>query len=155
MFDSAIKNLEDKLLGIAATRANPRLLSTVKVLLEGKYYALSSVADILSRDNQLVIEPREKKISKKIVKAIEVAQLGLDAYVDSHTVKINIPSLTEERKEDLRKKIKELGEQAKISVRNSRTKLLKSHNKNYVQERVDSANKQIDEIVRLKLGTLE
>lgn len=82
---------------------------------------LSQVANISAPDPRLlVIQPWEKKLIPEIVKAIQKSDLGLNPQSDPNVVRLPIPPLTEERRRDLVKLAKKVGEEGKVAVRNIR-----------------------------------
>lgn len=118
---NAIKHLEKELLNIRAGKANPSMLSSVKVDYYGATTPLSQIANINTPDSQtLSIQPWEKDKLQDIEKAIMVANLGFNPMNNGESILINIPPLTEERRKELVKIAKSEIEIAKVSVRNAR-----------------------------------
>ena len=118
---NAIKHLEKELLNIRAGKANPSMLSSVKLDYYGSTTPLSQIANINTPDAQtLSIQPWEKDKLQDIEKAIMVANLGFNPMNNWESIIINIPPLTEERRKELVKIAKSEIEDAKISVRNAR-----------------------------------
>lgn len=161
--DQALAHLEKEMLNIRAGKANPIMLSTVKVDYYGTPTQLSQVANINTPDARtLTVQPWEKNLIADIEKAILVANLGFNPMNNGEAVIINIPPLTEERRKDLAKLAKSESENAKIVVRSARKEandeVKKSEasediQKNYeidVQELTDQYIKKIDEIFNLK-----
>jgi len=117
----AIKHLEKTLLKIRAGKANPSMLSGLSVDYYGTDTPLSQVANVGTSDARtIVIQPWEKAMIVPIEKAIMAANLGFNPDNNGEVIRINIPMLTEERRTNLVKQVKNEGEEAKISVRNSR-----------------------------------
>ena len=118
---NAIKHLEKELLNIRAGKANPSMLSSVKVDYYGATTPLSQIANINTPDSQtLSVQPWEKDKLQDIEKAIMVANLGFNPMNNGESILINIPPLTEERRKELVKIVKYEIEIAKVSVRNAR-----------------------------------
>ena len=118
---NAIKHLENELLNIRAGKANPSMLSSVKVDYYGATTPLSQIANINTPDAQtLSVQPWEKDKLQDIEKAIMVANLGFNPMNNGESILINIPPLTEERRKELVKIAKSEIEIAKVSVRNAR-----------------------------------
>ncbi|MGB0486576.1 MAG: ribosome recycling factor [Flavobacteriaceae bacterium] len=118
---NAIKHLEKELLNIRAGKANPSMLSSVKVDYYGATTPLSQIANINTPDSQtLSVQPWEKDKLQDIEKAIMVANLGFNPMNNGESILINIPPLTEERRKELVKIAKSEIEIAKVSVRNAR-----------------------------------
>tara|TARA_B100000780_G_scaffold139405_1_gene97622 strand:- start:14786 stop:15337 length:552 start_codon:yes stop_codon:yes gene_type:complete len=118
---NAVKHLERELLNIRAGKANPTMLSSVKLDYYGSTTPLSQVANINTPDAQtLTVQPWEKDKLQEIEKAIQIANLGFNPMNNGESIIISIPPLTEERRRELVKIAKSEIEDAKISIRNSR-----------------------------------
>ena len=118
---NAVKHLEIELLNIRAGKANPTMLSSVKLDYYGSTTPLSQVANINTPDAQtLSVQPWEKDKLQDIEKAIQIANLGFNPMNNGESIIISIPPLTEERRKELVKIAKSEIEDAKISIRNSR-----------------------------------
>ena len=159
----AIKHLEKEMLNIRAGKANPIMLSSVKVDYYGTPTPLSQVANINTPDGRtLAVQPWEKAMLAEIEKAILVANLGFNPMNNGESIIINIPALTEERRKDLAKLAKAEAENAKISIRSARkdanNEIKKSDSsedvqKNFeidIQTLTDQYNAKVDEIFNLK-----
>ena len=106
---------------IRTGRANPALLDNVSIDYFGTPTKISHVAAISTPDSQtLLLNPWDKTMIQPIEKAIQAAALGLNPGNDGNTIRISIPSLTEERRRDLVRQVKKFGEDGKIRVRNVR-----------------------------------
>jgi len=161
--DQAITHLEKEMLNIRAGKANPIMLSGVKVDYYGTLTPLSQVANISTPDARtLTVQPWEKNIIGDIEKAILIANLGLNPMNNGESIIINIPALTEERRRDLAKLAKSEAENAKIGIRSARKdandEIKKSEasediQKNYeidIQNLTDQYIKNVDEIFSIK-----
>lgn len=119
--DKSIKHLLQELQKVRAGKASPDMISGVMVDYYGTPTPLKQVANVTASDSKtLSIQPWEKTMLAPIEKAIFEANIGLTPMNDGEFVRINIPPLTEERRRDLVKRVKALGEEAKISLRNVR-----------------------------------
>jgi len=164
--EKAVSHLRDELVKIRAGKASPSMLNGIMVNYYGTPTQLSQVASISTPDGRtLSIQPWEKKILGDIEKAIFEANLGLTPMNDGEFVRITIPALTEDRRKQLVKQTKSLAEDAKVSVRNTRHKMMdfikKEVKEGYpedagkkkedeVQNVVNNAGKKIDEIIVAK-----
>ena len=161
--EQAVVHLEKEMLNIRAGKANPIMLSSVKVDYYGTSTLISQVANINSPDGRtLTVQPWEKGMLQEIEKAILVANLGFNPMNNGESIIINIPPLTEERRRDLAKLAKAETENAKIGIRAARKEangdIKKSDasvdiQKNYeidVQELTDTYISKIDEIFNSK-----
>jgi len=102
-------------------RANPEMVSGIKVDCYGTKMSLSQLANISVPEPQLIIiEPWDKSTLENIKKAILVSNLGANPSDDGNLIRISLPPLTEERREELAKIIREWAEESKIAIRNIR-----------------------------------
>lgn len=119
--EKAINHLESELQKVRAGKANPAMLENVMVDYYGSKVPISNTASINSQDARtLVIQPWEKSMLTPIEKAIQMANLGFNPQNDGVIIRIMVPPLTEERRRDLTKTAKSLGEEAKVGIRNTR-----------------------------------
>jgi ribosome recycling factor len=117
----SIEHLELELGKIRAGRANPSMLDAVHVDYYGTNMLLSQVSNISTPDARtLMIQPWEKNMLQPIEKAIQGANLGFNPQNDGTVIRINVPSLTEERRKELVKKSKAEAEHARVAIRNTR-----------------------------------
>ncbi|TMM58326.1 ribosome recycling factor [Maribacter algarum] len=156
--DGAIAHLEKEFMKIRAGKANPSMLSNVKVDYYGSQTPLSQVANVNTPDARTIsVQPWEKNMLQEIEKAIMNANLGFNPMNNGDMVIINVPPLTEERRRDLVKQAKAEAEDAKVSVRSARQDAnkeikglddasddLKKNAETDVQELTDSYTKKID-----------
>ncbi|MDX1479120.1 MAG: ribosome recycling factor [Saprospiraceae bacterium] len=123
--EDAIEHLQKELVKIRTGKASPAMLGGLMVEYYGSPTPLNQVANVNAVDAKtLSIQPWEKSMLGTIEQAIFAANLGLTPMNDGEFIRINIPPLTEERRRDLVKQAKHLGEEAKISLRNARHKLM-------------------------------
>jgi ribosome recycling factor len=117
----AVAHTESELTKIRAGKASPSMLDGISVDYYGSATPLSQVANINTTDARtIVIQPWEKSLINAIEKAITDANLGINPQNDGIVIRLNIPPLTEERRRDLVKKVKEETERGRIGVRNIR-----------------------------------
>lgn len=152
---------------IRTGRATPDLLDGITVDYYGNPSAINAVANVSAPEaRMIVIQPWEKTLLPDIEKAILASDLGLAPQNDGNVIRLNIPALTEERRKELAKDAKSLGEDAKVSLRNirrdSNDKLKKAEKAkelnedlmkdgmDEVQTITDSFVKQVDELVKVK-----
>ncbi len=166
LMQNAIAHLENELAKIRAGRANPKILNDVLVDYYGSPTPLSQVANITAPDPRTIaVQPWEKNMLAPIQKAILVANLGFNPDNNGEIVRINVPPLTEERRKELVKQTKSVGENAKVSIRTARRdtidefkKMVKNglpedvakDSENEVQKLTDMFNKKVDEVLALK-----
>ena len=113
--------LRHELAHLRAGRATPVLLDGITVDYYGVNSPLSQVSNINTPDPKtILIQPWEKNMLGTIEKAIMAANIGLTPVNNGEVIRINIPPLTEERRHQLVKQVRNEGEIAKISLRNAR-----------------------------------
>ena len=118
---NSINHLEKELLNIRAGKANPSMLSSIKLDYYGAITLLSQLANINTPDSQTIsIQPWEKDKLQDIEKAILSANIGFNPMNNGESIIITIPPLSEERRKELVKISKIEIEKAKISIRNAR-----------------------------------
>ena len=119
--DKALRHLEDELIHVRAGKATPAILDGITVDYYGAVTPLSQVSNIGTPDAKtIVVQPWEKSMLQVIEKAILYANIGLTPMNNGELIRLNIPPLTEERRKNLVKQVKMLGENTKISIRNAR-----------------------------------
>lgn len=113
--------LKDDFTGIRAGRANPHILDKVMVDYYGAPTPINQTANISVQEGRcLVISPWDGSLLKAIEKAIQVSNIGINPTNDGKVIRLVFPQLTEERRRDLSKQIKKMGEDAKVAQRNVR-----------------------------------
>lgn len=163
---NAINHLENELAKIRAGKANPKILNDVLVDYYGTPTPLSQVANITVPDPRTIaVQPWEKNMLAPIQKAIMNSNLGFNPDNNGEIVRINVPALTEERRKELVKQSKGVGETAKVSIRNARRDAIDEFKKmikdglpedvakdaeTEVQKITDNYNKRIDDILLQK-----
>ena len=163
----SISVLKEDLNTVRAGRANPSLLDKVMVDYYGSPTPLKNLANIAVPDPRtLLITPFDPKSISEIEKGINVANIGINPSNDGKCVRLVIPQVTEERRKELTKTVKKMGEDSKIAIRNIRRDAndeLKKREKEHeitedelkkaledVQKATDKTIKEIDEIVAAK-----
>ncbi len=118
---SALDHLESELAKLRAGKATPALLDGITVDYYGVRTPLNQVSNVNTPDpKSILVQPWEKNMLEPIEKAIMAANIGLTPMNNGEVIRINVPPLTEERRVQLVKKVRSEGENAKISVRNTR-----------------------------------
>jgi len=178
MINEIIKDAEDRLkkttesvrqqmATIRSGKASTSLLDGIKVPYYGTPTPLNQVANISAPEpRMIIIQPWEKTIIDEINKALQAANLGFNPQVDGQIIRIPIPPLSEERRKELAKHVKDMGENGKVAMRNIRrdsNEELKKAEKSKkisednmhdglktVQELLDKYSKFVDEIMVAK-----
>lgn len=148
----AIESLKKDLSRIRTGRATPALLDGLTVDYYGSPMAINQVANISVPDARMVVvQPWEKNMLTPIEKAIQVSDLGLNPQNDGNQIRLPIPPLSEERRRDLFKNCKKIGEDSKVGIRNirrdSNDKLKKAEKDKTITQ--DDAKKGLDDIQKL------
>ena len=153
---NAIITMEERFLNVRAGRANSSMLDKVMVDYYGVATPIKSLANIsVPEARQLMIKPFDRSILGHIEKAIFEANLGVTPNNNGECVFIVIPPLTEDRRKELVKEVKQLAEDAKIHLRNIRQdankmisslKLPEDEEKRSIEEVQDLINKYNKEI---------
>jgi ribosome recycling factor len=119
--EKAIGVLKHALAGIRTGRANPGLVDSIRVDAYGSSTPLKQLASVGAPEpQQIVIRPYDPSIIKDIEKAIVASDLGFNPQSDGRVVRINVPPLSTEVRRKLVARVKELAEDAKVSIRNIR-----------------------------------
>ncbi len=119
--DKSLQSLKAELAKVRTGRASTALVDTVHVQYYGSSVPLNQVANITTPDSRTIqVSPWEAGVIGAIEKAILAANLGLTPQSDGKIIRIPLPLLTEERRKDMVKLVKKMGEEAKVGVRNHR-----------------------------------
>jgi ribosome recycling factor len=117
----AVAHLQDEFAGIRTGRAFPGLVEKLKVDYYGSEVVLQQVAGVtVPEARMLVISPYDKGAIKPIEKAIQTSDLGINPSNDGQVVRLVFPELTQERRKELVKVVKNRAEESKVAVRNVR-----------------------------------
>jgi ribosome recycling factor len=119
--DKALQHLKQQLSGIRTGRANPGLVDSLKVEVYGSQTPMKQLASVGAPEpQQIVVRPYDPGTIKDIERAIVNSGLGFAPQNDGRVIRINVPPLTTETRKKLVGRIKELTEEAKVSIRNVR-----------------------------------
>jgi ribosome recycling factor len=119
--DEALKYLRSELATIRAGRASPSMLQNIKVEYYGSQTPLNQIASVNApQPDLLLIQPFDRNAISNIERAIMESNMGLNPSNDGAQIRVPIPPLSEERRKELVKTVRERAEEAKISLRNIR-----------------------------------
>jgi len=119
--EKAVDVLKKALSGIRTGRANPKLVDSLRVEAYGSPTPIKQLATIGAPEpTQIVIRPYDKNTIKDIEKAVLASDLGLTPQNDGNLIRLNVPPLSTEVRRKMVGRIKELAEEAKVSIRNIR-----------------------------------
>ncbi len=144
-------------------RASPAMVEGLEIEAYGARQPLKTLAALSSPDSrQIVIQPWDKSLLPAVEKAIQTSPLGLNPVADKDTIRLYLPTLTEERKKELVKVLKEKLEQTRIKVRQIRDQAMKEieaeekakgisedekfRRKQEVEKKISEGNKKIEEL---------
>lgn len=165
--EKTLAALKENLNTVRAGRANPALLDKVMVDYYGTPSPLKMLSNVSVPDpRSLLITPFDPKSLHEIEKAINMANIGINPSNDGKAIRLQIPSLTEERRKEITKSVHKFGEEAKVAIRNERrdaNEQLKKQEKDgelteddlkneekTVQKKADEAVAEIDKILQKK-----
>ena len=166
-FNKIIEHLQSELTAMRAGRANPVVLSRVTVDYYGKQTPLNQMANI-SDARTLTVSLYDASAVKEAKKAIIAADLGLNPVDDGKVIRLAFPQLTEERRKDLIKQAKKVGEDSKVALRNERRDALEVGKKlkkevsedeiaeyeKLIQKKLDAATERVDKMIKDKEADL-
>lgn len=160
--------LKEELGSIRAGRANPKLLDKLTVNYYGTPTPINQLANIqVPEARQIVIQPWDSKTLNDIIKAIQMSDLGINPNNDGKVIRLIFPPLTEERRLELTKEVKKLGENSKVAIRQIRRDAVDNYKKSEkakeiteddlktaekdIQKFTDDYIEKIDKIVETKI----
>ena len=119
--EKAVEHLQNQLKGLRTGRATPGLVDSIRVDYYGSPTPLKQVANIsVPEPQQIVIRPFDASVLGEIAKAIQSSDVGLSPNNDGRMIRLNVPALSTERRRQLVSRVKELSEEARVSIRNIR-----------------------------------
>ena len=165
--DKSILSLKKDISTLRTGRANVNMLDTIKVDVYGQLMPINQIATISVPEARLIsIQVWDKSNIALIESAIQKSELGINPQVEGQLLRLRIPDLTEERRKELIKILKNMGEKAKISIRNIRREaneelkiklkdkiISEDENKNFeknIQKLTDLNIKNIEEVILIK-----
>ncbi|MBT9503851.1 MAG: ribosome recycling factor [Burkholderiaceae bacterium] len=148
----SIESFKGELQKIRTGRAHPGILDQVSVDYYGSMVPISQVANVTLIDARTIsVQPWEKNLAPKIEKAIRESDLGLNPASQGELIRVPMPALTEERRRDLTKVVRNAGEDCRIAVRNLRRDA-NEHAKKLLKDKLiteDDERRSLDEIQKL------
>ena len=163
-----VENLEERLITIRAGRANGSMLNGIMVEYYGTPTPINQIANItVPEARQLFIKPFDRSALKDIERAINEANIGITPSNNGETIILTVPELTEETRRNYVKQAHEMGEQAKVALRNARQDINNKIKKDEtltediqkslmddVQELINKYNKLVDDKIKEKENEL-
>ena len=165
--DKSIQSFKKDISTLRTGRANINMLDTIKIEVYGQLMPVDQLGTItVPEARQISIQVWDKTNLSLIESAIQKSELGINPQIDGQIIRLRIPDLTEERRKDLIKILKGMGEKCKIAIRNVRReanedlkkklkekKISEDENKNFeknIQKITDSNIDNIDKIIAEK-----
>jgi ribosome recycling factor len=161
-FDFVLENLKEEMMSIRTNRPSPKLVEDVKVNYMGQVVSVKQLGSIsVEPPRDLIINVWDQSAISNIVNAIEAANLGVGTSNQGKQVRVSLPQMTEERKQELIKMIKSMSEDGRIKMRVERDEAVKNikelkdeddrfRAKEKLQILVDTFNSGIDDLVEKK-----
>ena len=159
--EKAAEHLQQELRGIRTGRASPALVEHLKVEYYGSVTDLRSIASIsIPEATQILIKPFSPGDIKAIDKAINDSKIGLSPHSDGKQIRLMIPPLSQERRQQLAGQCKALAEQGKITIRNARrdaNKLVETEQKSgeMTEDEASKGKEQVQELTKTYEGKLD
>ena len=159
--DKSIQSLKKDLTTLRTGRANTNMLDTIKIDVYGQFMPIDQLATISVPEARLIsVQVLDKSNTALIESAIQKSELGINPQTDGQIIRLRIPDLTEERRKDLIKVLKNMGEKGKVSIRNIRREAneeLKQKLKDKVISEDDNKNfeKAIQKLTDLNIENIE
>ena len=159
--DKSIQSLKKDISTLRTGRANTNMLDTIKVDVYGQQMPIDQLATVSIPEARLIsIQVWDKTNTTLIESAIQKSELGINPQIDGQIIRLRIPDLTEERRKDLIKVLKGMGEKGKIAIRNIRREAneeLKKKLKEKIISEDDNKNfeKNIQKITDLNIENIE
>lgn len=147
--EDTITSMEKRFTNVRAGRANPSMLDSVMVEYYGVLTPLKQLANIsIPEARQLSIKPYDKSILGDIEKAIFEANIGLTPNNNGEVIFLVVPALTEERRKELVKQVKQIAEEARIALRNIRQDINNNIKKENLPEDIEKeGNEEVQEYI--------
>tara|TARA_B100000963_G_scaffold340935_1_gene340128 strand:+ start:1560 stop:2120 length:561 start_codon:yes stop_codon:yes gene_type:complete len=153
--DKSIQSFKKDISTLRTGRANTSMLDTIKVDVYGQLMPIEQLATISVPEARLIsIQVWDKANTTLIDSAIQKSELGINPQIDGQIIRLRIPDLTEERRKDLIKILKNMGEKAKISIRNIRREANEELKKKLKDKAISEDNNKNYEKIIQKLTDL-
>ncbi len=161
--DKSIQSFKKDISTLRTGRANVNMLDTIKVDVYGQLMPIDQIATVSVPEARLIsLQVWDKANTTLVESAIQKSELGINPQIDGQIIRLRIPDLTEERRKDLIKILKNMGEKGKISIRNIRReanedlkkklkekKISEDDNKNYEKNIQKLTDQNIDNIEKI------
>ena len=159
--DKSIQSLKKDISTLRTGRANTNMLDTIKIDVYGQLMPIDQIATVSVPEARLIsIQVWDKANISFVESAIQKSELGINPQIDGQVIRLRIPDLTEERRKDLIKVLKNMGEKSKVAIRNIRREAnedLKKKLKEKLISEDDNKNfeKNIQKITDINIENIE
>ncbi len=163
LMDKTIEHFDRELRGMRTGRATTALIEYVKVDYYGSPTELRELAAIsVPEPTQLLVKPFDPTSKSSIIKGLEIADLGLNPMADGEAIRINVPALSGERRQQLVSQVKKMAEDARVAVRNERRdankhvdQLVKDKSSSVSEDQGRDTKQDIDELTKKHIATID
>ncbi len=161
--DKSLEHYDKELRGIRTGRATTALIDYVKVNYYGNPTDLKDLAAVsVPEPTQLLVKPFDPSSKNEIIKALEVADLGLNPQAEGSQIRINVPAPSNERRKQLVGQVKKMAEDARVAIRNERrdaNKLIdtavKDKSLHISEDQGKDAKSQVDELTKKHIASID
>ena len=159
--EKTLSVMREEFAAIRAGRANPHILDKIQVEAYGATSPLNTLGNISAADARcLVVSPWDKSLLKSIEKALLASNIGITPTNDGNVIRLVFPELTEERRKDLVKQVRRLGEESKVAVRNVRREAMDAfkkmkNNKTLSEDEVKSCEQDVEKRIAAGIEEIE
>jgi ribosome recycling factor len=159
--EGAVTHLAQELRGLRSGRASPSLVDGLRVDYYGAMTPIGQMAQVGCPEPRLiVIKPFDASVIQEIDKAIRSSNLGLNPQSDGKVLRIAIPPLSEERRKQLVKVVKDLGETSNVAIRNVRRDANKAadasfNDRGITEDQLDGAKESVQELTKTYEGKVK
>ena len=162
-FNNLSVKFKDEMGSVRTNRPTPRLVESIKAEYAGSFLAVNQLASIsVEPPRSIIITPWSTDAAPGIAKAVEAANIGVSAAQQGNVIRVTLPELTEERRQELIKLIRKMAEETRIKMRVERDEVNKLVNKESdknqkfrakedLQKLVDKFNGEIDSVLEAKI----
>lgn len=162
-FNNLALKFKDELSSVRTNRPTPKLVDSIKAEYAGNFLAINQLGSIsVEPPRSIIIAPWSPDSAPSIVKAIEAANIGVGAAQQGNVIRVTLPELTEERRQELIKLVRKMAEETRIRMRIERDEINKIVNqeadknekfraKEALQKLVDKFNQEVDEVIDAKI----
>ncbi len=162
-FNNLALKFKDELSSVRTNRPTPKLVESIRAEYAGQFLAVNQLGSIGTEPpRSIIITPWNTDSAPPIVKAIEAANIGVSSVQQGNIVRVTLPELTEERRQELIKLVRKMAEETRIRMRIERDEVNKIVNqeadknekfraKEALQKLVDKFNQEVDKVVDTKI----